>query len=712
MTPATGATPLFALEAAAIDLETTSLDAAKALIVQFATVPISGGALDSGDACERLVDPGTAIPPRSTEIHGITDAMVRDAPPLRQLWRELVARLESRVVIGHTVAFDLTVLAAEARRNGLPWRKPRALCVRMLATVVAPSLASHSLDALASWLGLEIRDRHRALGDAEAAGHIFLALIPRLEALGIRTLAEAERATRGLTVEMDRHAGAGWEPPSPGPGDDILGSVDTYAYRHRVGDVMASPPVVVTPDTTLKQAVDVMVGRAISSVFVADSGLPGQEVGQYAIVTERDAMRRIADRGAAALDEPVGAIGSRPVVTIRENAFLYRAVGRMTRLGSRHLGVRSDTGVLVGAVSARDLLKLRAGPAIALDDAIEEARSARDLAVAWATLPAVVRSLVAEDIDARVICQVVSEEIRSMTRRATVLAEQAMLAGGKGGPPCAYAVLVLGSGGRGESLLVPDQDTALVFEAGEAGGPEDRWFAALAGHMADILDAGGIPYCKGGIMARNDDWRGSRATWQARTERWIRQSRPQDLLNVDIFFDQMPVHGTLSLGTALFEAAFAAGRESATFAKLLGDRLSGLASPLTMFGGLKSRDGRLDLKMHILFPVASAARVLAIRHGVVERSTRARIEGLVARGIGSDVELAALLDAHALGLSLLLAQQSADIAAGIRPSIQVELASLTRRQRAELRAAIGRLQNIPTLLRDLMFERSRQAEAP
>lgn len=712
MTPATGATPLFALEAAALDLETTSLDAAKALIVQFATVPISGGALDGGDACERLVDPGTAIPPRSTEIHGITDAMVRDARRLREHWRELTARLDNRVVIGHTIGFDLAVLAAEARRNGLPWRRPRALCVRMLATVAAPSLASHSLDALASWLGLEIRDRHRALGDAEAAAHIFLALIPRLEALGIRTLAEAERATRGLTAEMDRHAGAGWEPPSAGPGDDVLGSVDTYPYRHRVADVMASPPVVVTPDTTLRQAVDVMVGRAISSVFVTASGLPGQEVGQYAIVTERDAMRRIADRGAAALDEPVGAIGSRPVLTIRENAFLYRAVGRMTRLGSRHLGVRSDAGALVGAVSARDLLKLRAGPAIALDDAIEEARSANDLAVAWATLPAVVRSLVAEDIDARVICQVVSEEIRSMTRRATALAEQAMLAGGKGGPPCPYAVMVLGSGGRGESLLVPDQDTALVFESGEPGGPEDRWFAELAGHMADILDAGGIPYCKGGVMARNDDWRGSVTAWRDRIERWVRQSRPQDLLNVDIFFDQMPVHGTLALGTALFEAAFAAGRESATFAKLLGERLAGRASPLTMFGGLRGRDGRLDLKMHILFPVASTARILAIRHGIAERSTRARVEGLIAQGIGNEIELAGLLDAHVLGLALLLAQQSADIAAGLKPSSHVELSALSRRQRGELKAAVGRLQHVPTLLRDLMFERGRAPEAP
>src|SRR5690606_2896361 len=227
-------------------------------------------------------------------------------------------------------------------------------------------------------LGLELRDRHRASGDAEAAGRIFLALVPRLEALGIRTLAEAERACRGLTADLDRQAGAGREPPVTDPGEAVPGTIDSYPYRHRVADVMTSPPVVVAPETTLRQAVDVMVARAVSSVFVASPARPGFSADLYAIFTERDAMRRIADRGAAALDEPVGSIGSRPVVTIRENAFLYRAVGRMTRIGSRHLGVRSDSGNLVGAVSARDLLKLRGGPAIALDDAIEEARSAKD----------------------------------------------------------------------------------------------------------------------------------------------------------------------------------------------------------------------------------------------------------------------------------------------------------------------------------------------
>ncbi len=228
----------------------------------------------------------------------------------------------------------------------------------------------------------------------------------------------------------------------------------------------------------------------------------------------------------------------------------------------------------------------------------------------------------------------------------------------------------------------------------------------MAERMTAILDTAGIPFCGGGVMASRPDWRGSAETWRNRIEGWIRSPRPDNLLNVDIFFDAMPVHGTPSIGQALFEHAYELGRANPTFAKLLGERLASIPSALTMFGGFKSRDGRLDLKLHALFPVASAARLLSIRHGIRERSTRARIKGLIDRGVGSEADLSALLDAHGTCLTLILAQQSQDIAAGARPTTLVALGELSRRQRAELKAALDHLRHVHTLLRDLMFENS------
>ncbi len=298
-------------------------------------------------------------------------------------------------------------------------------------------------------------------------------------------------------------------------------------------------PVVIHPDETVLSAINTMSRNAISSVLVASSPNPGQRLSAYKIVTERDVMRQIAKSGAIALDGKVGDIAIGPLKSIREKAFVYRAMSRMQRLKIRHLAVVNDLQQLTGVISVRDLLKLRTDAAIALDDAINDAANIADLGSAWGTLPTVVRSLITEKLDAHTITRIVSEEIRSMTERAAVLAEQEMVEAGKGVPPCAYAVMVLGSGGRGESLLKPDQDNAIIFEQGEPDGPQDQWFAELGERFAAILNAAGIPLCDGGIMAKNAAWRGSVQTWERRLEDWIGNANPENLLNVDILFDQI-----------------------------------------------------------------------------------------------------------------------------------------------------------------------------
>ena len=499
MNPATGATPLIALHAAAIDTETTGLDTAKDRIVQIGAVSLSGDGEIEAAPLDLLVDPGIPIPQASSNIHGITDAMVHGAPDFAEAAGHLKDYLAGRIVIGHSIGFDLAVLDHESRRAGLTWHKPRSLCVRLLAGALRPGLPDLSLDAIATWLGIAITGRHSALGDAQAAAEIFVALVPKLHQRGIRTLAEAEMACLALRAELERGDRAGWVEPVSRPTAPAFQVVDPYAYRNRVGEVMGHPPVVVQTKAVARDVIVEMVDRGISTAFVSDKGEPGQPLGEYGIVTERDIMRQLAAKGDRALEGMVvGEFATRPLVSIRAAAFVYRAIGRMDRLNIRHLAVHDEQGRLTGIVSARDLLKLRAGAAINLDDALEDAATPAELAAVWATLPAVVRALVAEDIDARIISEIISEELCAVTRRAAILAERQMLAEGRGSPPCPYALLVLGSGGRGESLLAADQDNAIVFAEGDPNGPNDLWFASLGARIADFLDTAGVPYCKGG----------------------------------------------------------------------------------------------------------------------------------------------------------------------------------------------------------------------
>jgi DNA polymerase-3 subunit epsilon/CBS domain-containing protein len=374
----------------------------------------------------------------------------------------------------------------------------------------------------------------------------------------------------------------------------------------------------------------------------------------------------------------------------------------MSRLNVRHLGVVDDDGVVCGVVTSRDLLRLRAQEAAVLGDGLDEGDDVPALCAAWARLPLAAAGLKAEGVSGRDVAAVISRELGALTRRAGVLAERRMQDAGQGGPPCPYALCVLGSAGRGESMLAMDQDNAIVFAEGEPGGDADQWFARLGSIVADILNEVGVPYCTGGIMASNPAWRGSLATWRARVHDWITRSRPADLLSVDIFFDLVGVHGDQRLAQEIWRGAFDAAQGNVSFAKLLADANGETPVGLNFLGGMRTEDGRIDLKKYGLFGVVGTARVLAVRHHLLERSTPARLAAAAALGRGQN-DLEAMSRAQALFLDLIVEQQIADVQAGIAPSNKVAVKRLTREQRKDLRAALVSVRHLDALRHDLLF---------
>ncbi len=703
------ATPLIAIDGAVIDTETTGLDAAKARLLEIAVVLVSRGRLQEDTPFRSLVQPGEAVPTRATAIHGLDTAALAEARGFATVWPEFTSFVGSRVLIGHSLGFDLAILKHECERAGIGWTSPRTLDVRLLAEAIRPNLPGYSLEELAAWLEVPVEARHSARGDALTTARIFLAMVPHLREAGIRTLAEAEQACRGLTEVLAKQHRAGWlEPVAPtgGAREQWPPRLDSYPFRHRVTDLMHEPQFC-TADATVGAAVRHMVRARISSLFVvfdAAEDAPPSRPEEIGIITERDVLRAIMEHGSAALFMPVGRVANSPLQTIPADAFIYRAMGRMRRLKVRHLGVTDDGGRVCGAVSARDLLRQRAEEAMWLGEEIDEAPDAAALARAWAKLPLIARSLIGEDVSTREVAAIISREIGALTRRATMLGEQCMQAGGRGEPPCTYAIAVLGSAGRDESLLALDQDNALVFADGAPGSEEDRWFEALGMHLADILHEVGVPYCKGGVMAKNPQWRGSRQIWQDRIASWIKRSNPGDLLSVDIFFDLRGVYGDTGLTTMLRQEAYDIAAGEVGFAKLLAEAAGALVEQgLGWFGRIKTSRGRIDLKKAGLFAIVTTARVLAIRHHITERSTPARLGALKKAGIGGEQDLDALAQAQDVFLELILRQQIDDITEGLPPSNAVAVSRLGPGDRNRLRAALEAVQHLDDLTRDLLF---------
>jgi signal-transduction protein with cAMP-binding, CBS, and nucleotidyltransferase domain len=390
---------------------------------------------------------------------------------------------------------------------------------------------------------------------------------------------------------------------------------------------------------------------------------------------------------------------SRPVHAVTADSFVYTALARMDRLHVRHLAVTDGEGRLIGALSARALLKLRAGEALVIGDEIATAADAGDLRDAIRQLPPLARALRADGASAGAVAAVISGVMRDATARACELAEIEMAAAGKGGPPAPYAMLVLGSSGRGESLLAPDQDNAIVHAG---GATDDPWYAEIGRRTSHILDAAGIPYCKGKVMASEPPWRRPRGEWMKQVDEWLRHSRPEDLLNVDIFFDFRVVHGDASLAAELREMATRHAQATPPFLKLLAVRLDELNAPFGLFGGIRSEKGRVDLKRGGLLPLVSGARIMALACGHPGTATSERFRAAAAAHALRVADAAAFVESYETILAAVLDQQLADISVKVPPSSRVALKRLDRRQRTRLSEALRTVETLKLAVRDVL----------
>jgi len=690
-------TPLNALDLVALDTETTGLDTGTARLVQIGAIRLSPSGEPTDDIFNSLVNPGVPIPPTATEIHGISDSDVAAAPTAMDALAGLAEFLGEAVVVGHTVGFDLEIFKREADRNNVAWQTPSALDVRPMAQAVLPSIRGQDLDGLCANLGIEIENRHSAIGDARAAAQVFQTLLPKLRDRQIRTLAEAHTLCRRV---WEREGSSAISTESVEDREAVApGRIDSYPYRNRVFEVMSAPPVTLAADQPLRAALDLLIGKSISSIFVK------QHSDEWGILTERDVLRAINEIGPKALEQPIEKYCSVPLASVSSQDLVYRAIGRMDRLGIRHLGVTGLQGDLVGAVTTRNLLRHRATSAMVLGDEIAASKTDGALAAVWGKVPAMARQLGDEGVDARMTAAVISTEIQALTRRVAEIGELKLQEQGLGAPPANYAVLVLGSAGRGESLLAADQDNALVFDPrGIDQEQAEGYFERLGIHIADSLDAIGIPYCKGGVMASKREWRKSLPNWQKTVAGWVGKQRPEDLLNVDIFFDGIVVHGDRELGQTPRNVAFDQAHNQRSFLVALSQTMRDWRSPLTMLGGFRTgSDDRVDLKAGGLMPIFSVARILAIKARSTAHATPDRLRAAAEAGLASTNQLNDLIDAHRIILNAMLHQQILDADAGIRLGPKVAVGTLSKSRRNDLRDALKQVPGAIDLVREGTF---------
>src|SRR5512135_667502 len=157
------ATPALRGPVACVDLETTGGVAALDRVIEVGIVLLEDGSVV--EEWSSLVNPGRRIPASIESFTGISNDMVRDAPPFEELSSDIGERLSGRLFIAHNARFDYGFLRNEFRRTGGKFSAP-VLCTVRLSRLLHSHHRRHNLDTLIDRFDLQCGQRHRALGDA------------------------------------------------------------------------------------------------------------------------------------------------------------------------------------------------------------------------------------------------------------------------------------------------------------------------------------------------------------------------------------------------------------------------------------------------------------------------------------------------------------------------------------------------------------------
>ncbi|MBI5965534.1 MAG: 3'-5' exoribonuclease [Chloroflexi bacterium] len=180
-----------------IDIETTGLDENREAIIEIAAVKFNGRRVE--DEFSTLINPGKAIPDFITGLTGIDNAMVRQAPRLRDIMQELSDFVGDAPILGHNVKFDIGFL----RKAGL-FQFHQTIDTYELASVLMPTASRYNLGSLGQQLNIPLPATHRALDDARVTQAAYVRLLDIAKELPLETLQEIVEL--GNFVDWD----AGW----------------------------------------------------------------------------------------------------------------------------------------------------------------------------------------------------------------------------------------------------------------------------------------------------------------------------------------------------------------------------------------------------------------------------------------------------------------------------------------------------------------------
>jgi len=458
-------------------------------------------------------------------------------------------------------------------------------------------------------------------------------------------------------------------------------------FLHEPISVLKQELVTCSLNASITEAARIMTRQSATAAVVQTDN--GDTVG---IITDHDLRERVlsSEKSPSAA---VHTVMSAPLIRIGEYAKIYEALLRMEEVGVRHLAVENEEGRIVSVLNSKTLLQFQRSGPIVLTREIERATSADEAAQASMHRIPLVQALNSSGARPQYITELISAICDTTTRRLIELAEAEL-----GPPPVPYTFIAMGSQGRQEQTLLTDQDHGIIYAAASAETRQEHsgYFLALGERVSSGLAAAGYHRCSGQVMADNPAWCRTLPEWLAWFRTWLRTAQPQELLELNIFFDFRVVHGDPEPADRLRSAIHAELEQHPAFIPHFARHALTFKPPIRLPGNIYLSRGHLEQGTTLnlkdaLMPIISFARLYALLQRVSCTNTLRRIQALEHSGVLRPSTCEDLAAAYEFLMQLRLLAQLESLQRGQQPENTINPSRLTSSQQEMLRHSFSQI---------------------
>ncbi|EJV0276856.1 cyclic nucleotide-binding/CBS domain-containing protein [Vibrio parahaemolyticus] len=470
--------------------------------------------------------------------------------------------------------------------------------------------------------------------------------------------------------------------------------------------ILTRDPVTLEATASIQEAASLMAEENVTALLIVR---PTEELTEedddqlLGILTDRDLCIRVLAQGIDT-NISVSEVMSYDVVSLDYNAYVFEAMLTMLRYNVHHLPILKDKKP-IGIIGMTDIVRYESQNSLLLVSSIFQQTSVEDLKQVSLQVKDCFVRMVNEDANAHMIGRAMSVIGSSFKQRLAELAEQEL-----GPAPIPYCLVAMGSMARDEQLIVTDQDNALILDDSYDPDKHGEYFAQLAKFVCDGLAACGYTYCTGDIMATNPEWRKTKSQWEECFGDWIDHPTPERLLNSNIFFDLLGLHGRVKWAEQLSSFIVRRAKKNNRFLACMAYNAIRRTPPLGFFKDfVMEKDGRhrnsINLKRRGTAPLADLIRVHALAIGSRSQNSFDRLDdindaGILPKGRGMD-----LRDAMELIYMVRIRHQALDIENGDEPDNNIEPENMSDFERRNLKAAFQILSNAQNFIK-FRYQRS------